>query len=137
MSLPLQKFREIVFQVLYSIDMGTSHLEDLLSLVVKEFRISKKDANLALEKAKEVYERREDIDKMITKVATSYEFERIQSIERNIIRLGIYELFYIEGIPPKVAISEAMRLARKFANPEASSFVNAILDQIYQASKKS
>ena len=48
--------------------------------------------------------------------------------------MGVYELLYDESIPPKVAISEAMRLAKKFGTPESATFVNALLDAIYKSS---
>lgn len=132
MPIPKQKLREVVFQILYSLDMGTSDIEYLTSLISSEFHISPRDVETALHSAKEILERKEALDEMISKASTSYDFERIQTIERNILRLGIYELFYIEGIPPKVAISEALRLSRKFATPEAGLFINAILDQLYK-----
>ena len=71
---------------------------------------------------------------MIRKTAVSYAFERIQSVERNVLRLGVFEMLYDSSIPPKVAISEAMRLSRKFSNPESSHFINALLDHLYKLS---
>lgn len=70
---------------------------------------------------------------MITEHSTSYEFERIPRIERNVLRLGVYEIMYDSDIPPKVAIAEAIRLTRKFATPESATFVNAILDSILKS----
>jgi len=75
-----------------------------------------------------------EIDALIRNTSTSYRFERIQSIERNVLRLGIYEILYDDTIPPKVAIPEALRLSKKFGTPESAMFVNALLDTIYKTS---
>lgn len=135
MTVPQQKFREIVFQILYSFDLGLSNEEDIVNLLMKELSVSKKTVYEALERAKHVMLVREETDAMITHTSFSYEFHRIQSVEKNVLRLGIFELLFDDQIPPKVAISEAMRLARKFGSPESANFVNAILDALYKASK--
>ena len=134
MSLPQQKFRELVFQLLYSIDIGKPDLEALVDLLMRQLEVTKKTVRQAQERVNLILAKQKEIDVMITKSSLSYEFARIQSTERNILRLGVFELFYDDKIPPKVAISEAMRLSRKFSSPEASSFVNAILDSLYKAS---
>ena len=61
-----------------------------------------------------------------------YDIDRIHSVERNVLRLGIYELFFDPEIPPKVAIAEAIRMSKKFGTPESVSYVNAIMDNIYK-----
>jgi N utilization substance protein B len=53
-------------------------------------------------------------------------------VERNLLRLGAYEIYFSKSVPPKVAISEAVRLARKFASSESANFINAILDALYK-----
>lgn len=134
MSVPQQKFREIVFQALYSYDIGRAKDEDIIELLMKELLVSKKVVREALEKAQNVTAIQEETDRMIAATSASYEFERIQTIERNILRLGIYEMFFDDEVPPKVAIAESIRLARKFGTPESAGFINAILDSLYKAS---
>jgi N utilization substance protein B len=134
MAVPQQKFREIVFQLLFSSSMGFATQEDMLTLMMKELSVTRKDVRDAQERVLAISSKLDDIDAMIAKVSTSYSFERIQTVERTILRLGVFELFHDEAIPPKVAIAEAMRLARKFGNPVSASFVNAILDTLYKSS---
>jgi N utilization substance protein B len=134
MALPQQKFREIVFQLLYSKDLGQPETDDIVTLIMGELAVTRKSVRSALEKVDLILEHQDEIDQSITKASTSYEFDRIQSVERNILRLGIYEMFYDETIPEKVAISEAIRLSKKFGSPEAASFVNAVLDALYKES---
>lgn len=133
MNIPQQKFREIVFQLLYSFDLGLSSEEKMIPFLMKELSVTKKAVRSALEKVKLILSAQKDIDALITKTSISYNFNRIQSIERNVLRLGTYELLFDESIPPKVAIAESVRLARKFGTPQSAAFVNAVLDAIYKS----
>ena len=134
MALSQQKFREIVFQLLYSQDIGRPNEALMTELMMAELAVSKKNVRLAQERVHHIQERLSEIDPLISSVSTSYDFDRIQSVAKNILRLGVFELFFDDQIPPKVAIAEAIRLSRKFNTPESASFVNALLDHLYQAS---
>ena len=133
MPLPIQKFREILFQLLYSYDVGNPDEEEMVPLIMKEVSVTKKNVKEAQTKVRFILKKLPEIDAIIAKTSVSYSFERIQSVERNILRLGVFELIYDEDMPPKAAIAEAMRLARKFVTPESAAFVNALLDNIYKA----
>lgn len=132
MALPQQKFREIVFQLLYSYDIGKASAEPMVPLLMKELKVTRKSVKEAQEKKYLILEKLPAIDSMIAQASSGYAFERIQSVERNILRLGTFEILFDSAIPPKVAIAEAVRLARKFGSPESASFVNALLDRIYK-----
>jgi len=133
MSIPQQKFREIVFQLLYSFDLGLSSEEEMIPFLMKELSVTKKAVRNALERVKLILSTEKDIDALIARTSISYNFDRIQSVERNVLRLGTYELLFDESIPPKVSIAEAIRLARKFGTPQCAAFVNAVLDAIYKS----
>lgn len=133
-SLPIQKFREIVFQLLYSQDMGHTEEDHMIDLLMKELSVTRKSIKQAQARTEAIRAKLPEIDGMIAKTSRSYDFDRIQSVERNILRLGIYELFFDDSIPPKVAISEGVRLAKKFGTPESATFVNAIMDALYKCS---
>ena len=134
MSVPQQKFREIVFQMLYSYALSSPDEDEIENLIMKELSVTKKTVKTALDKVRAILSQQKEIDALIAKASISYSFERIQTVEKNILRLGVFELFYDEEIPPKVAISEALRLARKFATPESATFINALLDHMYKES---
>jgi len=72
------------------------------------------------------------IDEKISSYATNWQLKRMAIIDRNILRLGLYELLFAEDIPPKVTINEAVELAKKFGDVESSKFVNGILDKIHK-----
>jgi len=133
MSLPQQKFREIVFQIVYSFDILQAEEEELVPLIMKENKVSRKNVLEALDRARNIQAKKEELDQIIKDLSKEYAFDRIQIIEKSILRLAIFEMNYDENIPGKVAISEAIRLCRKYSNPESASFVNALLDAIYQS----
>lgn len=132
MAVSLQKFREIVFQLLYSRSFNTAEGE--LALVMKEQAAPKSQVRAAKEKVDAIWEIREELDALIAEKATDYDLERISRIEKAILRMGLYELLHTD-LPSKIALSEAVRLARKFSTAEASAFVNAILDAVYKQEK--
>ena len=130
MALPQQKFREIVFQALYSLELGGSDKDEIISLLMKELQVTKKTVREAFDQVLKIVACKEEIDALIAKTSTSYAFERIQTVEKNILRLSCYELLHDPEMPPKVVIAEGLRLARKFGTPESANFVNALLDVI-------
>lgn len=134
MAVPQAKIREIVFQMLYSMNMGHAESKDLIELMMKELSVSKSSVLQAMKKVDAIQDHLVEIDAIIAKTSHAYDFDRIQNIEKNILRLGLYELLIEKEIPPKVAIAEAIRLTRKFGTPESAAFVNALLDAIYKSS---
>lgn len=133
MPVPQQKFREIVFQLLYSHDMGKAEERDMLAMMMAELAVSRKVVRDAQTRVRDICLKLPEIDAQIARTSHQYAFDRIQSVERNILRMGVYEMLWTTEIPPKVAIAEAMRLERKFGSPEGVTFVNALLDTIYKS----
>ncbi len=132
MALPQQKFREIVFQILFSSDFSSLEEEEMVSLMMKQLFVTRKTMREALDKKKKIEEKLSDLDACIAQFSLSYDFSRISKTEKNILRLAVYELCFMKDLPPKVAIAEAIRLTRKYATAESASFVNAVLDAVYQ-----
>jgi len=73
-----------------------------------------------------------DIDHKISAHATNWQLKRMAVIDRNVLRIGVFELVYADDIPPKVTINEAVELAKKYGDIESSKFVNGILDKIHK-----
>lgn len=130
MALAPQKRRELLFLLLYSSDFGGS--EEVSKILIEQLTVTKKNVREAQAILEKILSRKEEIDVLIRHHSQSYEFERIPGIERNLLRVGVYEMAFSTEVPPKVAIAESIRLARKFATAEAATFVNAIMDSIYQ-----
>ena len=70
------------------------------------------------------------IDAAISKVADNWSLQRIGNVERNILRFATHELLFVPDVPPKVAINEAVEVAKKFGSEDSAGFVNGILDAI-------
>jgi len=73
-----------------------------------------------------------EIDAIISEVAANWRLERIGTVDRNVLRIGIAELRWGEDVPPKVAIHEAVRLATRYGGAESARFVNGVLDAVYR-----
>lgn len=79
-----------------------------------------------------VESRLKNIDEKISQYAANWQLKRMAVIDRNILRIGVYELLYADDIPPKVTINEAVELAKKYGDLESGKFVNGILDKIHK-----
>ena len=77
-----------------------------------------------------VLDNREEIDGRIKKYAANYELNRIATVDRNILRIAIYEMLFCEEIPPVVSINEAIEIAKRFGSEDSGRFVNGILDRV-------
>ena len=75
-------------------------------------------------------EHRDALDEQIKKYAKNWELHRIAAVDRNVLRLAIYEMLYREDIPPVVSINEAVDIAKKFSTQDSGKFVNGILDKV-------
>ena len=76
------------------------------------------------------------INSLITKHATNWQLDRMAVIDRNVLRLATYELLFVEDIPPKVSINEAIDIAKKFGGNDSGKFVNGVLDKINKTESK-
>jgi N utilization substance protein B len=130
MTFPFQKFREMVFQLLFSIDMNGGAEEELIPFLMQELAVSKKHVRAAYAKALEIWGQKEFLDAIIGKQAQAYAFERIKSVEKTVLRLALYELLIEKELNLKMVIAEAHRLTRKFGSIEGASFVHALLDSV-------
>lgn len=77
-----------------------------------------------------IKENKELVDRYIADASDHWKMERTTYIDRNIIRLGVYEMFFSEDVPPKVAIDEAIELGKKYGNEDSGDFINGVLDRV-------
>lgn len=123
--------RECALQILYQIDI-TKDDYDSCSRDFWQFQ-DEPDASIrefAQDLVKGTVENMGRIDEIISEHATNWKIERMAVVDRNILRLAAYELLYMEDIPPKVSINEAVEIAKKFGDRNSGKFVNGILDKI-------
>ena len=127
------KAREYVLQMLYQADITRGNWQEILEnfwMSNEQEGISGELKDFSSELLGGVVGNLQEIDKKINKYAANWQLERMAFVDRNIMRLGCFELLFRDDIPPKVAINEAVELAKKYSGLESGKFVNAILDQI-------
>lgn len=127
------KAREFALQVLYQIevtkDTPQACLEDFWkSRQGEESHASVKEFTENL--VKEVAGHKDELDKMISEAAQNWELDRMAVVDKNILRMAACELLFMPDIPPKVAINEAIDIAKKYGDENSGKFVNGILDNI-------
>lgn len=122
--------RELALQFLYGYDMNRSEPAGAITDFWNTNRAPGEVRQFATDLVKGVLENIERIDKIITEHATNWRLDRIALVDKNILRVAIYELFYRDDIPPAVTINEAVEVAKKFSTPQSGKFVNGILDKI-------
>jgi transcription antitermination protein NusB len=128
--------RSIAMQSLYEWDFGKKKgdLRKIVEKNIKEFGPGLEDSSLIWELVAGVVERLFTIDKIIEKAAPEWPIDQIVIVDRNILRIGLFELLYSdkEEVPPKVAINEAIELAKSFSGKTSGKFINGVLGTVYR-----
>ena len=126
------KAREYALQILYQVDLAHTPPKEAISDFwtfhpvapdVRQFATQLVDGTLAHWEA---------IDRIITEHADNWDIARMAVVDRNILRLGIFELLHLAEVPPKVCLNEAVELAKRYGDEESSKFVNGILDAVHK-----
>jgi N utilization substance protein B len=125
--------RTIAMQTLFVWDFNNrvQDLEDIIKDNFLNFAPEFDDGGFVKELVFGVFNHLEDIDKYIEKYAPEWPIDQITIIDRNVLRLGIYELVFSEKIPPKVAINEAIEVAKNFGGESSGKFINGVLGSIF------
>lgn len=129
--------RSIAMQSLYEWDFwgrDDSKLEQIVANDVKEFGPGLEDTSFIWEVIKGVLKHLDKINEIIEKSAPEWPLEQITIVDRNVLRVGIYELLWgkRDEVPPKVAINEAIELAKNFGGENSGKFINGVLGTIYR-----
>jgi transcription antitermination protein NusB len=125
--------REIALQVLYQLEQNPGQGPDEVSRFIQRRLREPKLCAFAQALVGGVLEHQPRIDALISEVAENWRLDRMAAIDRNILRLGAYELLYCDEVPTKVAINEALELAKRYSTAQSSRFVNGILDRLQAA----
>ena len=125
--------REVALQVLYQVEQnhGVSP-DEVRRFIERRLLEDRKLCEFTEGLIDGVQEHQTQIDTMITQVAENWRLDRMAAIDRNILRLGAYEMLFRPEIPAKVAINEALELAKRYSTAQSSRFVNGILDRVLQ-----
>jgi N utilization substance protein B len=142
-TVALQTLYQLDFRVPFSLNYqdyqqkeNQKQAENVTSQNLKEFAPGAEEENFAQNLVKGVLTHLQEIDQLITCYAPEWPIEQITVIDRNILRLGIYELKCDPAIPDKVAINEAVELAKSFGGESSFKFINGVLGSIFKDLQK-
>jgi len=133
-----RKSREIALQMLYQMEMTGQPPHEVIDLYYemasgdddKSPNFAESVRPFAEQLLNGVYQHRDELDAMIVEASENWRIERMSIIDRNVLRIALYEMLYRIEIPPKVSINEAIDLGKTFGSPDSGSFINGILDRL-------
>ena len=135
-----RKSREIALQMLYQMEMTAQPPPVVIDLYYElESGDDDKDPDPDIAQAVRpfaeqlvngVYAHRDELDRMIVAASENWRLERMSIIDRNVLRIALFEMLYRIEIPPKVSINEAIDLGKTFGSPDSGAFINGILDHL-------
>ncbi len=128
-----RRARECALQALYNADVSSVPAHDALAAVVRHFAgddlepASREFAEVLVDG---VSAHLPELDRAIEKHSEHWRLERMARVDRNVLRLAVFELFHLREVPKRVTLNEAVELGKKFGSEESSAFVNGVLDRI-------
>jgi transcription antitermination factor NusB len=124
------KAREIAVQFLYQLDVRGDEITDELDDFVRAETSDAETRAFAVRLVTGTRRMREEADRRLRAVARNWDLERMAIIDRNILRMAIFELLQCPDIPPKVTINEAIELGKRYSTANSGAFINGILDRV-------
>jgi transcription antitermination protein NusB len=129
--------REKVLQTLYAFELSKDPLEAVIINVMGDLREMPEEFEFAKNLVHQIVGHKDEIEQVIRTNVQHWEYSRIAIIDNILLRMGIGELLYFPDIPPKVTISEAIEIAKRYSTEQSGKFVNGVLDAILIGLKKS
>ena len=124
--------RELALKFLYQFELNGGNLDEQMKLFL-ERNSSQEDVEIFMKNlVGSLLDKVKEIDEIIQKFSDNWVLDRMTVIDRNILRMGTCELLFNFSTPPKVAINEAVDIAKKYGNEDSPEFINGILDKIYK-----
>jgi len=128
-----RKARELALTALFQAEMNGAAPDEGFQLLCENFEFSKMAVPYARELVSGIAEKWAEINERIAQSAVNWRVSRMSVLDRNIIRLAAYELLYRDDVPPRVAIDEAIELAKRYCAGDSPAFINGILDAILKS----
>ena len=120
------RLRELLMQCIFQMDMQKDKTFELVNKLIDEKNLSKKNEKYLVENYMNLLDNMDRIDEKIDKFALTYKVDRMEKVSLAILRVAVYEMFYVDDVPVAVAINEAVEMAKKFGSAECKNFVNGI-----------
>lgn len=131
-----RKARELTLKALYAYDISGTEVEQISNNIISPSLIKPESIRFSRSLFLKAVQNIKEIDKLIKDHAKSWDFSRIATIEKNILRMGICEFLFFDDIPSTISIDEAIELAKKYADKDSKNFVNAVLDSVLKGLEK-
>ncbi|PIP36590.1 MAG: transcription antitermination factor NusB [Desulfobacterales bacterium CG07_land_8_20_14_0_80_52_14] len=126
-----RRSRELAMQALFFMDMAHGVNEEALKRYLDHFPPPEHASAFFLDLVKGVMQTMPEIDALIESASDNWKLSRMSCVDRNVMRIAVYELKYRNDIPPKVAMNEAIDVGKKYGTEESGAFINGILDTIH------
>jgi len=131
-----RKARECALQILFELEFSPDQLEEILKDYWAAQPVKAEVKEYATWMVEGLRQHRAEIDRTIEQASEHWRLDRMAMVDRNILRMAVFELLFEKTLPPPIIIDEAIEVARKFSGDEAAVFVNGILDGIYKSLEK-
>lgn len=131
-----RKARELAMQALFYMDMRQNDTIEIIDRFCQNFKPDEKVTPFFNELLHGVIRAKSQIDKVIERFSSNWKIGRMSCVDRNIIRIAVYEMLFCSDIPSKVSINEAIDVGKKFGTEDSGAFINGILDSIRVAMEK-
>ncbi|MFB0519745.1 MAG: transcription antitermination factor NusB [Acidobacteriota bacterium] len=131
-----RKARELALQMLFQVDMTSQSVEEVFTTFFASHKFKPEVVEFAQQVVKGSVEHRKEIDRLISTTTEHWKMDRMATVDRNILRIAVYEFLYEETVPKKVAINEALEIAKKYSTAESVQFINGVLDGIKKKLEK-
>jgi transcription antitermination factor NusB len=128
-----RRARELALQVLFHLEYSPGDPLEALERICRCFEVSSRSREFAGRLLAGVFENREALDLMIREASVNWRLERMSRVDRNILRIGAFEVVFLKDVPAKVSIDEAVELGKTYGAEDSGSFINGVLDNIYNA----
>ena len=125
--------REAVLQALYAIEIGKETRDKALKDIIKREPRDDDAKNFITQLFEISLNNRDWCEDQIKSRLNNWEFKRVAVLDRLLLVVAISEIFFIDSVPPKVSISEAIQIAKQYSTEDSSAFVNGVLDSIYKS----
>lgn len=130
------KAREVALSLLYQVELSGADIQQAFQNYLTNYPQKQEIIDFSCLLIEGATRESERIDSLIKKYVKNWDISRMAVVDRNILRIACFELLFLEEIPPKVAINEAIELAKRFGDIDSPRFVNGILDKIYKMEHK-
>jgi len=126
-----RKARELAIQVHFHLEFNPGDPKEEFDLICENFNSRDSIRSFSEKLVTGVCEKKEELDRLIIRASKNWRLDRMPRLDKCILRLAAFEILFMEDIPPKVSIDEAVEMGKKFGGKDSGSFINGVLDNIY------